>query len=481
MLFPATTREQTAVAEAQDFTPLASLADGRYASAPVLRGLADYSDVPTVPVLIPACETVDYGLVTDAPTEFIDYGFVTDAPTEFVDFNNAECEEASNIIPLWALADGAYTALASKTALWGLSDGSYTVSSALAALWALTDGRFTGVVEYADLWALSDGSTPGNIVPSPLATLGHVYFENALVDEDFDGENGGSGTHNYTGFANWTVFLSADLVGNGFEDQWPGNGLYVDLVGTLGGSTGGIVSDPFAFVKGRLYTLRIKIAGNARTASTLTTRITVSGIFQEDIEMPYDTGFTEFVFEFSPDSTATETIQIIQTVGSTNVGNYIKEVSLIETYAETSAIVDPMKTELALLSDGNTPGTPSLPFLHQLGDGQYLAETAKTPLWQMSDGNAVGSIVPSPLHGLADGLYSGSIARTNLAQLSNATGTGVFESPFTELAKLRDDPDVPIEFPATTSVDYGFVTDTPTVFIDYGFVTDAATDFVDFN
>jgi hypothetical protein len=49
----------------------------------------------------------------------------------------------------------------------------------------------------------------------------------------FGAENGGNGVLNYTGFANYTVSKgSVDLIGNGFFDAYPGNGLYVDLAGS---------------------------------------------------------------------------------------------------------------------------------------------------------------------------------------------------------------------------------------------------------
>jgi len=51
----------------------------------------------------------------------------------------------------------------------------------------------------------------------------------------FGAENGGSGFLNYNSFANYTVGPgSVDLIGNGYFDAYPGNGLYVDLAGSTG-------------------------------------------------------------------------------------------------------------------------------------------------------------------------------------------------------------------------------------------------------
>ncbi|HKD47186.1 MAG TPA: PEP-CTERM sorting domain-containing protein [Rhizomicrobium sp.] len=49
----------------------------------------------------------------------------------------------------------------------------------------------------------------------------------------FGSENGGVPQLNYYGFANFNVSVgSVDLIGNGYFDAYPGNGLYVDLAGS---------------------------------------------------------------------------------------------------------------------------------------------------------------------------------------------------------------------------------------------------------
>lgn len=57
----------------------------------------------------------------------------------------------------------------------------------------------------------------------------------SIMPDDFNSENGGVGTLNYYGFANYTVTSgSVDLIGAGFYDNFPGNGMYVDMAGTTG-------------------------------------------------------------------------------------------------------------------------------------------------------------------------------------------------------------------------------------------------------
>src|SRR5579862_1829881 len=58
-----------------------------------------------------------------------------------------------------------------------------------------------------------------------------------LLNDNFNTENGGVGQLNYTGFDNWNVSGAVDLIGNGFFDFYPGNGLYVDMNGSPGPGT----------------------------------------------------------------------------------------------------------------------------------------------------------------------------------------------------------------------------------------------------
>jgi hypothetical protein len=67
-----------------------------------------------------------------------------------------------------------------------------------------------------------------------LLVLAAPASANVLPDQ-FDAENGGAGTLNYTSFADFTVSSgSVDLIGNTYFDNFPGNGLYVDMAGSTG-------------------------------------------------------------------------------------------------------------------------------------------------------------------------------------------------------------------------------------------------------
>jgi subtilisin-like proprotein convertase family protein len=71
---------------------------------------------------------------------------------------------------------------------------------------------------------------------------------------------------NYTGFANWDVTEgSVDLCGNGLWDFLPGNGLYVDMLGTSSPQNGKITSkSTFNLEAGHVYRVTCSVAGNQR-------------------------------------------------------------------------------------------------------------------------------------------------------------------------------------------------------------------------
>ena len=125
-------------------------------------------------------------------------------------------------------------------------------------------------------------------IPSVFASIyrqiivgGIHYFVNilgqkppVLANIDFNGNDGtvieGHGALGYTNFINWNVVDngSVDLIGRGFYDFVPGNGLYIDTAGS--GNAGGSMSwygrmeskTEFTFVSGHQYKLSWKSAGN---------------------------------------------------------------------------------------------------------------------------------------------------------------------------------------------------------------------------
>jgi len=91
-----------------------------------------------------------------------------------------------------------------------------------------------------------------------------------LLSDNFDTENGGAGVLNYSGFANFNVSNAGsggavDLIGNGFFDFYPGNGLYIDICGSR--SACGVLTTNQIFAPGT-YTVTLDLAGNARSGTS---------------------------------------------------------------------------------------------------------------------------------------------------------------------------------------------------------------------
>lgn len=130
-----------------------------------------------------------------------------------------------------------------------------------------------------------------------------------LFYDDFDFENGGNGALNYSNFVHWNVTSgSVDLIGNGFWDVPPGQGLYIDTQGTavLGGTM--VTKQAFSFAPGKSYVLSFDLAGTGWTSGSLNSEIvTVGSFFNQTIsllsEMPFQTfsySFTVLAPESSP-------------------------------------------------------------------------------------------------------------------------------------------------------------------------------------
>jgi hypothetical protein len=108
-------------------------------------------------------------------------------------------------------------------------------------------------------------------------------FGQDVFFDDFNAENGGVGAVNYNGFAQWSVSDgTVDLIGNGFFDAYPGNGLYVDLDGSSG-NAGVLTSVPIALTPGS-YVLEFDLgtlSGFAANTMTVSLGGEYSEIFQE--------------------------------------------------------------------------------------------------------------------------------------------------------------------------------------------------------
>ncbi len=103
-----------------------------------------------------------------------------------------------------------------------------------------------------------------------------------LFEDDFNSENGGAPTLNYSGFINWDLTDgSVDLIGNGYYDFYPDEGLYIDLDGST--SNAGRLESKVTFeLNPGIYVLEFDLAGHSsRGPNTL--NISIGSVFEESI------------------------------------------------------------------------------------------------------------------------------------------------------------------------------------------------------
>ncbi|MBL8295588.1 MAG: PEP-CTERM sorting domain-containing protein [Bryobacterales bacterium] len=125
-----------------------------------------------------------------------------------------------------------------------------------------------------------------------------------IFSDNFDATNGGAGQLDFAGFTNWTVSAGAvDLIGNGFNDIKPGNGLYVDLDGSTYISGGIQTVAHFNLTPGNMYTLSFSLANNsfgpAGTDQNAVEVLVGVGPFSETINLNGFSDFSSITRQFS--------------------------------------------------------------------------------------------------------------------------------------------------------------------------------------
>ncbi|MDH3277041.1 MAG: hypothetical protein OEL77_03105 [Nitrosopumilus sp.] len=155
-----------------------------------------------------------------------------------------------------------------------------------------------------------------------------AYAETVLLDDDFDLENGGIGILNYNGFTNWSVSDgTVDLIGNGFFDFLPGNGLYVDLDGSTNNS--GIMTSDILELEACEYELQFDLAGNHRNSNTESVDVSVGALFSEQFSLNQNDPFTTYTRQISVDSNTSESI-VFSGAGGDNIGLLLDNVKFTQ-------------------------------------------------------------------------------------------------------------------------------------------------------
>jgi hypothetical protein len=166
-----------------------------------------------------------------------------------------------------------------------------------------------------------------------------------LFSDNFDSENGGVGVLNYNSFANWTVSDgTVDLIGNGFFDFLPGNGLYVDLDGSSGNA--GMMTSNFTLGAGT-YQLSFDLAGNHRNDAIETTSVVVNmGVFSKTYSLNRLDPFQTFTETFTIASSITAALSF-EGIGADNIGMLLDNVEI-----SSSSVPEPATATLLLLGSG---------------------------------------------------------------------------------------------------------------------------------
>ncbi len=234
----------------------------------------------------------------------------------------------------------------------------------------------------------------------------------------------------YVDFINWDVTQGKpDILGNGFYDVLPGNGLYVDLRGS--GDYCGDFSipilqskDAFSLVSGHTYRLAIDLAGNqvvSRPGDTVAIRVfsgSVNVLSQQIALSDYTQDFHTYSFSFTPSADMDVKIEIQQTndTGTALGGVLVNRVRFDDMTDLTSLLDDNFDDENAVYVPPRC-GTGSIYYNYQYAHGYdcYGIGCLDTPPpVQLSD--------PSPLADIESGftppvIYSST--RTACADCGN--------------------------------------------------------------
>ena len=177
----------------------------------------------------------------------------------------------------------------------------------------------------------------------------------SLLDDNFNAENGGAGTLNYFGLANWDVTEgSVDLIGNSFFDFFPPNKLYLDLDGSTS-NAGRIESKTtFSFNQGEIVELKFDLAGSQR-GGTNSVNVSLGSLFSEVFTLDSSDPFTTITRSFTVASTTSAEL-IFDHQGADNIGLLLDNVKLSINRDTPSTSVPEPTSALGILAVGALGG-----------------------------------------------------------------------------------------------------------------------------
>lgn len=160
-----------------------------------------------------------------------------------------------------------------------------------------------------------------------------------LLSDNFNAENSGVGITNYNSFTNWNITNgTVDLIGNGYYDYYPGNGLYVDLDGST--QNAGIMTSKtnFSFTPGT-YELQFSLGGNTKinTPDIVAINLALGSLYNETFTINKAdplTAHTRYITVLSPTSGKLS----FENSGGDNIGAILDNVKLSNTIPEPATM-----------------------------------------------------------------------------------------------------------------------------------------------
>ena len=149
-----------------------------------------------------------------------------------------------------------------------------------------------------------------------------------MLEDNFDSENGGAAFTNYSGFTNWDVTDgTVDLIGNGFADFLPGNGLYLDLDGSSA-NAGTLASKTTFTLDPGEYRLQLDLAGS-QVGGSNTVAVGLGDVYSESFTLPDTAPFATIIRNISV-LTSTSCKLLFEHAGGDNIGLLLDHVTLVK-------------------------------------------------------------------------------------------------------------------------------------------------------
>jgi hypothetical protein len=177
--------------------------------------------------------------------------------------------------------------------LWGPTSNYILGTSPIAGITGQSIFLDKPDTEPNELIAILQGVTGLTLSSTAFAPTTVVFSDN------FDTENGGSPAGNFSSLTQWNITDGTiDLVGNGYADYLPGNGLYLDLDGWTDNAGRLESKTSFNFSAGDLVTLNFALGGSQR-GNTETVTVSLGTLWNETFALPSNQPFTTISRTFS--------------------------------------------------------------------------------------------------------------------------------------------------------------------------------------